>query len=248
MQIIKWKVIKWKGIWKTIWFPTLNIKIWKSSIGYWVYKVNAIINWKLFKWAWCYLEGGIIFEVHIFDFNKDIYWKEIEIIILKKIRDNKKFDKSDQLSNQIKRDILIIKKTKITVLTFWTFDIFHKWHEFYLNEAKKYWDKLITIIGRDTTVEKLKWFKPRQSESERLKNVKKSWIPDEAHLWNESDFLYCLKKFKASTICLGYDQKSHLHFNLEKYLKENKLDGVEVVVISSYKPGIYKSSKLISNF
>jgi riboflavin kinase/FMN adenylyltransferase len=32
-----------------------------------------------------------IFEAHIFDFDADIYGKNIEIILLKKIRDNRKF-------------------------------------------------------------------------------------------------------------------------------------------------------------
>ena len=34
------------------------------------------------------------------------------------------------------------KVVKDTVLTFWTFDIFHEGHKNYLFNAKKYWDKL----------------------------------------------------------------------------------------------------------
>ncbi len=243
MKIIKWKVIKWEGKWKAIWFPTLNIQVLKTSIAFWVYKVNIIINWELYKWAWCLLEKKNVFETHVLDFDQDIYWQEVEIIIIKKIRDNIRFENINKLSNQIQKDISIISNTEIIVLTFWTFDLFHKWHQFYLQQAKKYWDKLITIIGRDLTVAKLKWSKPRQNEYDRLKQVKKSWIPDKIYLWDKVNFLNCLSKLKADIVCLGYDQKSHLQFNLEKYLKENKLK-IEIIVIKWYKPEIYKSSKL----
>lgn len=42
------------------------------------------------------------------------------------------------------------------VLTFGTFDIFHPGHEYYLREAKKHGDKLVTVIARDQTVKNVK--------------------------------------------------------------------------------------------
>ncbi len=46
-----------------------------------------------------------ILEVHILDFNEDIYGKKIKVIFRKKIRDEQKFDSIDQLKEQIHKDI-----------------------------------------------------------------------------------------------------------------------------------------------
>jgi riboflavin kinase/FMN adenylyltransferase len=44
-------------------------------------------------------------ESHILDFSGDIYDFNIEVVFLKKLRDEKKFISSDELTNQIKKDI-----------------------------------------------------------------------------------------------------------------------------------------------
>jgi len=44
----------------------------------------------------------------------------------------------------------------IRVMTFGTFNIFHKGHEFYLREAKKFGDKLYVVVALDSTVLKIK--------------------------------------------------------------------------------------------
>ncbi|ARN72833.1 bifunctional riboflavin kinase/FAD synthetase [Oceanicoccus sagamiensis] len=46
-----------------------------------------------------------ILEVHILDFNEDIYGKKITVIFRKKIRDEQKFDSIDELKEQIHKDI-----------------------------------------------------------------------------------------------------------------------------------------------
>lgn len=46
-----------------------------------------------------------ILEVHLLDFNRDIYGKHIEVVFQEKIRDEKKFDSIDALKQQILRDI-----------------------------------------------------------------------------------------------------------------------------------------------
>lgn len=43
-------------------------------------------------------------EVHIFDFNKEIYSEKLRIILRKKIRDEKKFENTRQLQNQLSED------------------------------------------------------------------------------------------------------------------------------------------------
>lgn len=48
-------------------------------------------------------------EVHIFDFDKEIYGHEIKVNLVARIRDEKKFSGPEELSEQIARDI---KKAK----------------------------------------------------------------------------------------------------------------------------------------
>lgn len=49
-------------------------------------------------------------EVHIFDFNEDIYDKEIKVRFVSKIRDERKFESLDALRKQIELDELRIKE------------------------------------------------------------------------------------------------------------------------------------------
>lgn len=129
-----------------------------------------------------------------------------------------------------------------TVLTFGTFDIFHPWHEYYLREAKKYGDTLVTIIARDQTVTKLKGKSPKHNETERKHIVEKSNIPDVVELGKLQDYYTCIFDHKADIICLWYDQ-SHLADGLQNFLTQNKLD-VQIVRIAPFQEDIYKSSKL----
>ena len=45
-----------------------------------------------------------LIEVYILDFQEDIYGQELRVEILKKIRENMKFDSAEQLTEQMKRD------------------------------------------------------------------------------------------------------------------------------------------------
>ncbi|MFT3753330.1 MAG: bifunctional riboflavin kinase/FAD synthetase [Paludibacter sp.] len=58
-------------------------------------------------------DGRISIEVHILDFNEDIYDQEIEIIFIQKIRDEKKFNSVDELTVQLQKDKnFVIKMNK----------------------------------------------------------------------------------------------------------------------------------------
>jgi riboflavin kinase/FMN adenylyltransferase len=46
-----------------------------------------------------------ILEVHLLDFNRNIYYKNIEVVFRQKIREERKFDSLDALKEQIERDI-----------------------------------------------------------------------------------------------------------------------------------------------
>lgn len=54
--------------------------------------------------------GEPVVELHIFDFDKVIYGRDIEISFLKKIRDEKRFNSKCLLVERVKKDIVIAKK------------------------------------------------------------------------------------------------------------------------------------------
>ena len=45
-----------------------------------------------------------LLEVHLFDFNKDIYGAHVEVVFVEKIRDEKRFESFDALKSQIQLD------------------------------------------------------------------------------------------------------------------------------------------------
>ena len=124
-------------------------------------------------------------------------------------------------------------------MTFGTFDILHPWHIWYLSEAKKNCDFLITIIARDINVKKIKWFYPINDENTRLKNIKNLNIANQVVLWDKNDFWKTIKKFYPNIIFLWYDQK--ISENIKQLCK--KLN-IKLQIVPPFQPNIYKSSKL----
>ena len=57
--------------------------------------------------------GGVknlVLEVHLFDFDKNIYGKHVHVTFFKKIRDEKKFSTTNELSSQIASDVNDVKQ------------------------------------------------------------------------------------------------------------------------------------------
>lgn len=109
------KVIKGKQIGRTIGFPTANIKVDNRNkitpkVG--VYAVTAIVeneNYKgMLNIGYRPTVAGVdnhqTIELNIFDFNKDIYDKEISIQFIDRIRDEQKFRSLDQLRAKLHED------------------------------------------------------------------------------------------------------------------------------------------------
>lgn len=55
-------------------------------------------------------EKDFVCESYLFDFDQDIYGKEVSVKILKKIRDNRKFDSEEALIQAIENDKKIAKE------------------------------------------------------------------------------------------------------------------------------------------
>ncbi|MDD3793681.1 MAG: riboflavin kinase [Candidatus Gracilibacteria bacterium] len=239
---IKGVVVKGNQIGRTIGFPTANIILEKDTIEDGTYKINVIIDGKIYRGAGSANNTKALFESFIFDFNESIYDREIEIIILEKIRENRKFDDLEKLKNQINYDTKKIKEKNNYILTFGTFDLVHEGHRYFLSEAKKYGDILVTILATDKNIEKFKGKKPLYSIEERISHIKELQISDIVSTGDEENPLKWIDMYLPRVICLGYDQKGFSQ-DLENYLKENNLD-IEIIRIEPYKKEIYKSSLL----
>lgn len=117
---ISGKVVKGLHIGSEIGFPTINIKLKKNSknIEFGVYiceikKQNLILKGVLHygpKTIGSNRPDEIFCEVHILNFNEDLYTCEVEIKLLKKIRDVRKFMSKENLQKQIAKDVNITKK------------------------------------------------------------------------------------------------------------------------------------------
>lgn len=126
----------------------------------------------------------------------------------------------------------------ITVLAFGTFDLFHKGHEFFLQEAKKHGDRLVVVVARDVNVKHLKGRAPEQNEQLRLQAVRDFSAVDDARLGYEEwgMHLQVLDDVQPDVVCLGYDQRATLPEGAWR-----------VVRIEAFEPERYKSSLLRKN-
>jgi glycerol-3-phosphate cytidylyltransferase-like family protein len=139
------------------------------------------------------------------------------------------------------------------VMAFGTFDIFHKGHENFLQQAKKcglpadagrgQGDFLVVVVARDETVQKVKKHKTKNDERKRLLVIKNSNLADKVILGNLGDKYAVIKKYKPDVIALGYDQKSFTG-ELKEKLKALGLDKTRIIRLKSYYPKKYKSSLL----
>ena len=106
---IKSKVIKGAQIGRTIGFPTANMKYPKDIIRlpYGVYYAKAFNMPAVLNWGVKPTVDGKeeVLEIHIPNWEKDLYEKELEIEIIDKIRDEQKFKNLEELKTQIKKDV-----------------------------------------------------------------------------------------------------------------------------------------------
>ena len=128
------------------------------------------------------------------------------------------------------------------VMAFGSFDILHPGHLYFLKNAKRYGDKLIAVIARDSTIERIKGKKPKYNERERKEHIKELGIADKVLLGYEADPYEIIEEINPDVICLGYDQDSFSK-GLKEELKKRGLKA-KIFRLNAYKEHIYKSSKL----
>lgn len=113
------KIIQGEQLGRQLGFPTANILLnpeKKFLSGIFVVRVSGI-NHKIingvasigYRPTFDFQDKKLLLEVYLFDFNQDIYGKNISVELLKKIRDEENFESVEQLIEQIKKDIDIAK-------------------------------------------------------------------------------------------------------------------------------------------
>ena len=121
-QIIS-RVISGEKKARQIGFKTANMKIKDyCDLYYGVYYVNVeILNSNFKKTLKGIANYGVkptfdknepLLEVHLFDFEKNIYGKKLKVDFIKLIRKEKKFESIEKLKDQIIKDINTIKNDR----------------------------------------------------------------------------------------------------------------------------------------
>ena len=111
-------VVEGQKLGRELGFKTANLIYHEDlvEIGRGVYKVlveynsetfNGVANYGLRPTVASTEKSSL--EVHILDFDKEIYGEKIKVTFLKKIRDEKKFNSLDELKAQIEKDITTAK-------------------------------------------------------------------------------------------------------------------------------------------
>lgn len=137
-------------------------------------------------------------------------------------------------------------KRKI-VLASGNFDLLHLGHFRYLEEAKRAGGKdakLIVIVARDKTVEKMKGRKPVMPEDQRRSLVEALKVVDEAILgYEELDIDKVLEKIRPDIIAVGHDQDK-MEKSVQKAVAEKRLK-IQIVKVGKFgKKELNSSSKI----
>ena len=113
------KIVKGKGLGRTIKFPTINIQIdenYKLIPKTGVYIVKSLINndcvFGIMNIGYrpTFNEEYQTIEVHLLDFQGDLYGKIIQIEMLERLRDEQRFDSLENLTKQIQQDEINARK------------------------------------------------------------------------------------------------------------------------------------------
>ncbi len=128
------------------------------------------------------------------------------------------------------------------VMVFGTFDCLHKGHLDFFRQAREHAEFLISVVARDSTVEKLKGKLPSENEHKRLLNVYNSPEVSLAVLGSKNDPYTIIEEHKPDIICLGYDQDS-FNKGLDEALEKIGISP-KIITLKPYMADVYKSSKM----
>ncbi len=139
------------------------------------------------------------------------------------------------------------KRTRKVVLASGVFDLLHLGHVRFLEDAKKAGGanaKLVVIVARDSTAEKLKGKKPIMSEEQRTILVESLKVVDEAILGVEGmDIGEVIEQIKPDVIALGWDQ-ADMENQVQTYISKHKLT-ISIVRVGKFGENTLDSSTKI---
>ena len=117
---LKGSVVSGAQLGRTLGFPTANVKPSDAEQiipGNGVYAIKAIVGTETFYGMinigirpTVSNELSLHIEAHLFDFNKDIYNQEIEIVFAERLRDEQRFPSLDVLKEQLGHDAIHAKR------------------------------------------------------------------------------------------------------------------------------------------
>jgi len=102
------KVRRHKQRGKKLGFPTANINL-NKDIPEGIYISKTKIKGSVFP-SLTFIGQAAVAEIYILDFDRNIYNKWISVELIKRIRDNEKFNTAEDLIAQMKRDEDIARK------------------------------------------------------------------------------------------------------------------------------------------
>lgn len=113
------RVVEGNRIGRTMGFPTANIEVedrYKLIAAGGVYACRVKIDGRVYQGMGnigtrpTIAKHDFATEVHIFNFDKDIYGKTITIYFIDRIRDEKRFEDLEKLAEQLKKDREVVRK------------------------------------------------------------------------------------------------------------------------------------------
>ncbi len=111
--LITGSVVKGDQLGRTIGFPTANLqlnasyKMWPANGVYWIrstWEEKTYFGMMNIGKRPTVTDGATTIEVHFFNFNADLYGALLQVELLAKIRDEKKFDSLEMLQQQLEED------------------------------------------------------------------------------------------------------------------------------------------------
>jgi len=141
----------------------------------------------------------------------------------------------------------MVKKMAKTVLTSGAFDLLHYGHIHLLEEAKKLGgpdSRLVVIVARDETINKLKGKLPVIPEDQRRAVIEALKVVDEALLgYEDINMSKVINLIKPDIIAVGYDQQKIE--NMTNQIIEKQKLSIKVIKLGKFgKSELNSSSKI----
>jgi len=118
--MVRGEVLHGRELARTLGFPTANIKVFNEQLppdGVWAVEVRIDGDWvkgigNLGKRPTVEDDQSAqrLLEVHLFDFNNDLYGVELEVRFISYVREEKRFSGVDALKAQIEKDVVFVQR------------------------------------------------------------------------------------------------------------------------------------------